>query len=158
MVFSSSPKSTRSFVLLACTMGLLCGCFGSDSGLTVVSGVVKVNGEPATEGEIMFYPTSGRPAMSQIRPDGTYELTSFKKGDGVTPGKHKVTISVNETIRPNNAAAPNDINEENAANMAEGKIVWLIPQKYSERNTTTLTAEVEAGKPNEINFDSADFE
>lgn len=67
-------------------------------------------------------------------------------------------VSAYITKHPNNAPAPNNINEETEANMAEARMLWLIPQKYSELRTTTLSAQVEHGKPMEINFDSADFE
>ena len=157
MLTSLNFKSILNSVWIAFALVLLVGCSGGNPNLTVVSGVVKANGEPVTEGEIMFYPTGGRPAISQIGPDGRYELTSFKRGDGVPPGTHKVTISSYST-NGNNAPAPTDINEETMADYREQKIVWLIPQKYSERSTSTLTAEVKAGEPNEINFDSADFE
>ena len=152
-----SIKHIRNFALVAIYCAFVIGC-SNDSGLTSVSGIVTVDGKPVTEGTIMFYPTGGRPAASQIAPDGSYELTSFKRGDGVPAGNHKVTISAYTTIRPKNAVAPTNINEETEANMAEGKIVWLVDKKYSKLQTSKITAEVKAGEPNEINFDSADFE
>ena len=135
------------------------GCSGGDPNLSVVNGTVKAKGEPVLSGEVMFYPTGGgRPAVGLIGPDGRYELTSFNKGDGVTPGRHKVTINANKLDRPNNAPSPTSVEEETAAYMDGVTITWLIPKKYSQLRTTTLTAEVAAGQPNEINFDSADFE
>lgn len=143
---------------IICTLVFFTGCTGQSKNLTAVSGTVKAKGKLVSAGEIMFYPSGGgRPAVSEIDSEGRYELTSFEKGDGVVPGSHKVTISVYDTKRPNNAPAPNSVEEETEANMAEAKIIWLIPSKYSELNTTTLTAEVEKGKAMEINFDSADF-
>lgn len=159
MLTSLNFKSVSNLVWMACVLTLLVGCSGGNPNLTAVSGTVKANGEAVSEGEIMFFPSGGgRPARAQIGPDGRYELTSFKKGDGVPLGSHDVTITAYKTQRPNNAPEANDINEETEANMAEAKIVWLIPRKFSERATSTLTAEVKKGEPNEIDFDSADFE
>ena len=124
--------------------------------MTAVSGVVKAKGKPVTEGEVMFYPAAGgRPSMGTIGEDGRYELTSKKKGDGAVPGSYKVTISAAKTL--NAVPAPESMDDETEANMAEAKMIWLIPEKYSNLRTSTLTAEVEKGKANEINFDSADF-
>lgn len=148
-----------STTLIVCTVALMAGCFGQGRDLTAVSGTVKANGKLVTEGQIMFYPAGGgRPAIGQIDSEGRYELSSYTKNDGVAAGKHKVTLSVYKTKRRNNLPAPNSVEEETEANMAEAKIIWLIPEKYSELFSSTLTAEVEKGKKNEINFDSADFE
>ena len=152
-----SIKHIRNFALVAIYCAFVIGC-SNDSGLTSVSGIVTVDGKPVTEGTIMFYPTGGRPAASQIAPDGSYELSSFKSGSGVPATTRQVPVSTYTTSTPKIAQSPTYPNEETEANMAEGKIVWLVDKKYSKLQTSKITAEVKAGEPNEINFDSADFE
>jgi hypothetical protein len=124
-----------------------------------VSGIVKAEGEAVSEGQIMFYPDGGgRPAVSKIGPDGRYELTTFKGGDGVAPGSHKVTIFVQKTFLPKGVKEANSVEEETGPVWAREKVKWVIPKKYSARHSTNLTAQVEEGKSMEINFDSANFE
>ena len=144
---------------MACLLALFCGCGNKHPSLVGVKGIVKADGETVSDGQIMFLPTGGgRPASGPIGPDGQYELTSFKKGDGVPPGSYKVTINVHKTVGPDRDADVTDINDEAVGNDSVQKLVWVIPQKYSSRGSTTLKAEVKAGEDNEINFDSADFD
>ncbi len=85
-------------VLAALILSNCWGC-GSDSshyvGATVpVKGKVTYKGKPLTEGQIVFQPDdSGREAYGSIQPDGTFELSTFKAGDGAIPGKHRVAVS-----------------------------------------------------------------
>ena len=64
-------------------------------GATVpVKGKVTYKGKPLTEGEIVFEPdNSGREAHGSIQPDGSFELTTFKTGDGAVPGTHRVAVT-----------------------------------------------------------------
>ena len=62
------------------------GC-GSDmspgDGMTVpVKGKVTYKGEPLSQGEVVFEPDGGREAYGWVQLDGTFELTTFKQGDG----------------------------------------------------------------------------
>ncbi len=147
--------------LAACAllMPLLLGC-GSDYPATVpVSGRVTLGGQPVSEGSVMFYPESGRPAMGNIKPDGTYTLTTFEALDGALPGKHRVTIKAKRVAEAAKGSGPKSVEDE--LSMAkEGKsqfvlptkIEWLIPERYSDRKTSPLTAEVTADS-GPINFD-----
>ena len=64
-----------------------------------VSGAVHCNGNLVTEGYVLFTPipqegvnrsSSGKSAYGNIRPDGTYTLTTYDKEDGALIGKHRV--------------------------------------------------------------------
>jgi hypothetical protein len=79
------------------------GC-GSSSGsgpATVVpaKGKVTYKGQPLTQGDITFEPIeNGREANGSIKPDGTFELTTFKQGDGAVAGKHRVSVTGNNKV------------------------------------------------------------
>ncbi len=153
-----ASNSIWTFIPLVFTIMLFAGCSGRAGSLTSVSGVVKANGKRVSQGEIMFYPSGGgRPAMGIIGPDGRYKLTSFKAGDGVVPGSHKVTITVQTSSLPKGVEEVNSVEEETSFSWERERVTWVIPEKYSVLHSTTLTAEVEKGKAMEINFDSADF-
>ena len=78
---------------------LVCWGCGSDPshyvGQTVpVKGKVTYKGKPLTEGQIIFEPDAGgREAHGSIQPDGTFELTTFTKGDGAVTGTHRVAVT-----------------------------------------------------------------
>lgn len=144
---------------------LLAGCLlaivlpGCNQGpqLASVSGRITVGGKAITEGVIMFQPEEGPPAIGTIQSDGTYTLKTFKPGDGALVGKHRVTIHATR-VGAGRLASPKDINEEIERSrkggpvLIAGEVTWLVPEKYSQIQTSDLTAEVEAG-PNIKNFD-----
>jgi len=134
---------------------MLAGC-GSDLPKTSsVNGKVTYDGQLVTQGTVTFYPKSGRSALGRIQSDGSYSLTTFAKEDGALLGQHVVTI---EALRFTNVdKQPASLEEElemarsgNSPRVAKAE--WLVPKRYSQRNTSELTAEV---KPSgaEINFD-----
>lgn len=67
-----------------------------------VKGKVIYRGKPLTQGQIVFRPTdAGREATGQIKPDGTFALTTHKDGDGAVVGTHKVTVTnAGRNVRP----------------------------------------------------------
>lgn len=146
----------RSSFFAACVVGLSILLTGCNQGphTVPVHGTVKVNGEPLSEGVVMFYPTSGRPATGQIAEDGSYTLTTLEQGDGAMPGKYAVTIEAVEVTE--SAPAPKSLEEEIAAGAAgaqpQAKIKWLAPEEYADRTTTPLSATVVDGD-NAIDFD-----
>ncbi|MCA8984713.1 MAG: carboxypeptidase-like regulatory domain-containing protein [Planctomycetaceae bacterium] len=136
----------RNFVV--CCIGLLLvlpGCGGTSLPATVsVSGIVTFNGEPLADATVVFYPAEGKPATGKTGPDGVYKLTTFQADDGALPGKHKVAIS-------KSSAAPESNSPEDMA-----KIKREIPDKYSNADTSGLTADVQVGQTADIDFNLAD--
>ncbi|NLF06672.1 MAG: hypothetical protein GX594_01660 [Pirellulaceae bacterium] len=123
-------------------MILFAGCGPSRPATAPVHGRVTYQGKPVVEGTIIFHPEKGRQSIGEIAPDGTYKLTTFEPGDGALLGKHRVSIEarrITETILPNGAYGP-------------PKVEWLVPEKYSRLDGSTLTAEVKPGD-NTIDFD-----
>jgi hypothetical protein len=143
---------------LACMM--LTGCARGPR-VVPVRGRVTCNGKPvARDSKITFYPEHGRPSSAAIGEDGTYVLTYLKPGDGALVGEHKVTVKSTK-VGPGSLTEPKSVEEELELArkgyppgkwLVAGKVEWLVPQKYSRPETTTLTARVE-DKNNEINFD-----
>lgn len=146
------------FVLLAClAAGLANGCGPSRPATAPVRGKITCGGQAVTEGMVTFYPEQGRSASGRIQSDGTYALTTFDQGDGAVLGKHKVTI---EAVRfTGGAPAPTSMEEEirmarekTPASQAAPKAEWLVPQRYSTRDSSDLTYEVKTGQ-NTADFD-----
>jgi hypothetical protein len=130
------------------------GC-GSSDNVTVypVKGKIAFNGKPMVGGgSISLVPTGNQPgaaAGGEIKEDGTFELTTYKPGDGSMPGEFRVVITQVVFREPGNsedgqaptAAAPPPVAE-----------IDRIPEIYSHPTNSPLTMKVEA-KPNEINLD-----
>jgi hypothetical protein len=107
---------------------------GCDSGPKVVpvSGKVLYHGKPLQFGTVMFQPPTGQPAIGEIRPDGTFSLSTFRPNDGAVVGKHKVRIACYESQRGGGPKGPGE--------QSLGKL--LIPQRYTLFDQSGLTAEV----------------
>ncbi len=138
------------FLLL---FAFLAGCGSHLPETAKVQGKVTWNGAPVAGGTIVFYPEKGRPAMATIQSDGSYRLTTFKDGDGAVLGKHKVTIEASRVTGP---PAPKSMEEEmrgvGTIDRSLNAIEWIVPQRYSQPDTSPLRADV-AGGANVINFD-----
>ena len=133
---------------------LAAGCGPSYPACYEVRGKVTFDGQPVTQGTITFYPDEGRSAMGKIQPDGSYTLTTFNAEDGALPGNHSVTIKATSVSGP---AAPASFEEELAranvpAPTGERTVTWLVPQRFSQRESSGLSATVQK-KSNTIDFD-----
>ena len=145
--------------LMGLTCILLSGC-NSGPKVAPVRGRVTYNGKPVTGGKIMFYPEHGRPSLGTIAEDGTYSLTNKVAGDGAQVGQHKVTIESTK-VHPGSTIEAKSVEEEMSQArkgyppgkwLVAGKLDWLVPEKYSRLESSTLTATVE-DKSNVIDFD-----
>jgi hypothetical protein len=85
----------NSFCLLCCSFLLLAaGCGDGFPKRFPVSGSVKfADGSPVKTGTIELGGNGSRwTASGEIQRDGSFSLTTVKKGDGVVPGEYKVVI------------------------------------------------------------------
>jgi hypothetical protein len=78
---------------------LLCGCGRSGPALVPVEGTITRNGgEWPARGTLAFEPlevAEGAPrlyGMAEFAADGQFAVTSFRPGDGLAPGRYKVTV------------------------------------------------------------------
>ncbi len=82
---------------IACTLLILSGVAGCGRGYYPVSGVVKYHdGKPFTKGMVVFESKEGeRPIMArgEVQPDGTFQLSTIKPGDGLPSGKYRVLFA-----------------------------------------------------------------
>jgi hypothetical protein len=114
-------------------MIFLIGCGSNEFGSTV-KGVVTLDGKPITPGLVTFAPEdpSAVPAVSDLDPNGSFELTTNKK-PGLAPGNYRVAIQ---------AFRPPDI-PEGQRTMTPSEP--LVPEKYFDVNTSGLEFTVEPG-------------
>jgi hypothetical protein len=117
-------------VLLLAIALILGGCGSNDKKTAVVRGIVTYNGKAVPNGTISFIPVEGRSATGEIKPDGSYTLTTFRKGDGAIIGQHKVVIVAMEDMSNRLPEARNPMPPS------------IIPLKYTSLATSDLRADV----------------
>ncbi len=116
-------------VILMCT-----GCGQKGPTTAPVEGRVLLNGQPLTTGNVLTIPDAGRGAKGPIQPDGSFQLGTFKTEDGAIVGTHKVAVVAYNL--PANAGPE----------AASGTL--LVPQRYTNPESSELTIEVKAGEVN----------
>jgi len=114
---------------------LLAGCSsGPDVEMVPVRGTVKFTDGTVPQGEmatVNFEPIAAGPnqvrklAYGEIQPDGSFEMTTVKPGDGVIAGKYKVIFTVHKTY----------LGQES-----------LVPEMYTKPETTPFEETVEPGR------------
>jgi hypothetical protein len=89
----------RSTCFLFCiiTSLLIAGCSGEQPALMPVTGRVTMQGKAVTAGAIYFHPDAGNTFQkdspsSQLQLDGSFTMKTFPFGEGVPPGRYKVTL------------------------------------------------------------------
>ena len=114
--------------------------------LVPVQGTVLYKGQPLAFGSVIFQPPSGQPAIGEIRPDGTFTLSTFRPNDGAVVGIHKVRIACYESQRPGAVKGPGE--------QSLGKL--LIPMKYTLFDQSGLTADLRQEQNEPIVFELVD--
>lgn len=80
-------------------MVLAVGLTGCGEAMAPVKGTVHVNGSPAKGGSLVFAPIAesghsiGRSATAEIKPDGSYSLTTEHPDDGARVGHYRVVFT-----------------------------------------------------------------
>lgn len=125
-----------------------CGAKAKDEpDLAAVSGKVTLDGTPVQSGNIAFLPdeskgTKGPASTAIINDKGEYTLMSSGGRSGAIVGHHKVALECPQ------AGSSSDGNSGGSP-----AVKCNIPAKYRVAETSGLTANVTAGKPNTIDFD-----
>ena len=129
-----SPLEMR--VLLVLTMALTCffaSCGRSRLDTVPLSGKVTYKGNPLPWGTVTFMPkdrTASRPAMADIKTDGSYQVATLEHDKGLMAGEYMVTVHAAKTP----LFVPND--QQKAA----ASLVKLpTAERYANPETSGLT-------------------
>lgn len=92
------------------------------SNLVPVQGEVTLDGQPLAGAQVMFVPTTGRPATGKTDAHGKFRLTTNHANDGVAAGEYTVTVTANKVEYQAKPGSEEGFVE---------KLIWLAPEKYS---------------------------
>lgn len=136
--------STGVVIFFALAALFVSGC-GPKGPVTIpIRGEVLYQGAPlkdVPQGIVRYMPKSsdsGRQASGRIQPDGSFVLTTFKQGDGVTPGEYYIVVSAYTNVAASRAAA-----EATAGAGGSGPRL-MIPEKYTDPSTSGLSDTVDS--------------
>ncbi len=114
------------------------------------SGVVTFKGKPLSGYQVVLMPEGNRrPATGTTDAEGKFVLGTNEPGDGAPPGKSKVAIvwaGPETTVDAVDQSAIDD-----PSKMPKPDVV--ISEKYSNPETSELTAEVPEGGTSELKFE-----
>ncbi len=122
-----------------------CGRSGS-SGIVAAGGTVTYHNRPLAGVSVTFLPEHGRPANGTTDAAGRFTLSTLRRSDGALVGRHTVSIATP-------LAAPMPGTREAKTTGRHGP---AFPAKYSNPNSSGLSAIVEPGSPNDFQFDLTD--
>ncbi|MFM8251014.1 MAG: hypothetical protein ACKOBW_05370 [Planctomycetota bacterium] len=100
--FTSGRRLLPPLLLIAMVIGVIAPTAGCGSAnrpqLVPVTGRATLQGQPLTAGAIIFHPDSANSFQddkpsSLLQVDGSFTIKTFPFGDGVPPGKYKVTLA-----------------------------------------------------------------
>jgi hypothetical protein len=114
-----------------------CGPAAHELDTAPVSGRVTLDGQALPQGIVYVLPSKGRMAKGLIRENGSFELTTYDKGDGAQVGSHPAIVT----------ALPSD-----ELDAGQKKMGVPVPKRYTQARTSGLTVDVQAGKNNEVEW------
>lgn len=134
-----------------------CGSKSKRPPLGTVRGKVTYNGAPVKNAMVTFL-GNGAPRMAKGTTDdkGEYQLTSYEENDGAMVGSHVVTVMPMGVFDESTAVVPEDYTAMNesldgarqlsAKQMEELQKKPPVPVRYTDRSTTDLKRDVQAGE------------
>jgi hypothetical protein len=142
------------------------GCSGGSTGpFATVSGTVTQGGNPIDSAKLEFHGTTeGQGGARDVfatytDSSGKYMISGVGKNAGIPPGMYKVVIT---KYRTKSGAMPMDAGaidvgqlEAQASDLGSAAVGLnnLLPKEYASINTTKLSATIQEGKNENVNFD-----
>jgi hypothetical protein len=146
------------------TLTLVLGCSkGSSGAYGTAAGTVTLNSVAVDGARVEFHSTTetgdGKRDVFVTTTDsnGKYMLAAVGKNPGIPPGMYKVVITKTnqKDPNPNQGKEGFDQGQIDAASAAGGStgFVNFLPKEYASVATTKLSATIQEGKNENVNFD-----
>ena len=146
-------------VLLLVTVSGVIGCRDSRYPPTFrVTGVITMQGEPVDRATVSFLPSDGQhPANGITDESGVFELSTFNRNDGATPGEFVVTIQKFPVVEIKTVPGGIPYDPENETNADEPRrrrvVENELPKKYAGPKSSGFTATVDTNDENHFEFE-----
>lgn len=123
--------STKYAVISLLALAIV-GC-GDKHGLVPVSGTVTIDGKPLTVGQVMVSPEGSRASIGPLDNQGRFQLTCYKKGDGLAVGTYDAAVSAVEQV-------------------GERELRWHAPKQYASERTSGISVTID-GPTDDLKID-----
>jgi hypothetical protein len=154
----------RVCLLLSVCLAVLVGLAGCASEsrrdgpeMVDVTGTITLDGEPVEGAHVRFSPETRGPAAFAVSDKrGRYELRTFDPGDGAIPGKYGISVTkeVSEGgMEFDSQAAMEAYVKEHGERPPARTTTSVLPEKYSIKKTSGLTAEITVAKKNRFDLE-----
>jgi hypothetical protein len=143
-------RHCRTLVLFAAL-----GLAGCDGGTTDVSGTVKYKGKPVVYGTVVVLGADGQPKAGEIRPDGTFRVGGVRRGPARVAVSSPPPPGSEPPRKPKAGRDADDDKPIPEVPPAPPEVIknWFpIPDKYGDPAKSELTAEVESGRPLDLDL------
>ena len=121
----------------------LSGCSDPYAGLSEITGIVKLVGEPLKDGSITFVPQEGQGTQSGAPiVNGAYTVP---RKNGLKAGKYLVKITAGDGKTPSNEEAGNPGGSTNIVSVDQ------VPEDWNTKSKKEVT--VKANEPNKFDFE-----
>lgn len=152
--------------VFAAALVAMTGCSSGDPAVNFVQGTVTIDGKPLDNATVIFSPiegSGGRPATGKTDASGVYTLTDMQAtgtGAGAAAGQYRVAIT--KVIEGSLVEGPgedaegaDDAAEDAGAGSPTAAMVMKseIPESYGRADSSGLTATVQAGKNENVDFE-----
>ena len=141
----SNPKRHLYLGAFALAAVVVAGCNKGPRTVPVV-GTVTLDGKPVEGAAVTFVPTAeGQPAMSITDAQGKFTLSTGTAA-GAVPGTYAVTVvKMKEDAEASEEGDPESEGLMGEENIEVDSDLYVVPQKYSDPETSGLTVEVKPG-------------
>jgi len=96
-------------------------------------GAVIFKGQPAAGAIVRVHGVAGATPRAVVRKDGTFALTTYEAGDGVPPGRYRVSVYWRRQGQEDGDEGP-----------------FLIPERYSRPESSGLEIEIKPEAQNDL--------
>jgi hypothetical protein len=144
-----------------CSLLLVGGCGGgSGVGAVKATGTVTLDGTPVEGATVTFVPKGeGRVATGITDAEGKFAMKTVEAGDGAVPGSYDVIVSKLAVVSGSAAASQEeemarleDMSKKGELRAVQTPTANQLPNKYSVKGQSGLTAEVAEGSDNDFVF------
>jgi hypothetical protein len=147
-----AQPNSRLITIMLLVAALASGCGRGDKPLTApVVGTVTLDGEPLKGAVVTFWPKAKQdnPSAGITDESGEYRLAGAH--EGAAPGSYKVTVQYYTKADGTPADTSDGMDIQQL--VMQGQAQQALPESYSDPAGTALTADVDAGATNVIDFE-----